>query len=95
LTGFLEACSVAAMFKIIFRQFPKLASRTEWQALLVAIAVLVANRMLELGLTEADVYAMFGGVAGYGVSRGLAKTGSRQPIPAVNLQPANVSSEDQ
>jgi hypothetical protein len=51
----------------------KLKSRTEWQAFLMAALVMTLNRFFDLGLTEADIYAMFGGAGSYAVSRGLAK----------------------
>lgn len=52
----------------------KLKSRTEWQAFLISVAVLLANRFFDLGLTEADIYTLFGGAGVYAVGRGLAKT---------------------
>ncbi len=70
------------MLQLIAKQFPKLLDRTEWQVLLVAIIVMVANRMFDLGLTEGDVYAMFGGVAGYGISAGLRKSKAAPGVPA-------------
>lgn len=51
----------------------KLKSRTEWQAFLVSIAVLFANRFLDLGLTDDDLWKMVTATTGYAVSRGLAK----------------------
>jgi hypothetical protein len=61
----------------------KLVSRTEWQAFLVSVAVMFANRFLELGLSEGDVYAMFGGSGTYAIGRGLAKGGEATAAPAV------------
>ena len=55
------------------KYFDKLKSRTEWQALIAAVAIMIANRVFELGLTTADIYAMFGGAGSYAVGRGLAK----------------------
>ncbi len=52
----------------------KLKSRTEWQAFLLAVGVLFLNRFLNIGLTEADIYAMFGGAGAYAMGRGLAKS---------------------
>ena len=51
----------------------KLKSRTEWQAFLLSVVVLLVNRFFDLGLSESDLYTLFGGSIGYGVSRGLAK----------------------
>lgn len=55
------------------KYFDKLKSRTEWQAFLMAALVMLLNRMFDLGLTEADVYAMFGGAGSYAIGRGVAK----------------------
>ena len=55
------------------KYFDKLKSRTEWQAFLVAALAMLLNRFFDLGLTEADIYAMFGGAGSYAVGRGLAK----------------------
>ncbi len=61
------------IMQLFGKQLEKLMSRTEWQAFLVAVATLFLNRFFELGLTEHDITALFGGATGYAVSRGLAK----------------------
>jgi hypothetical protein len=52
----------------------KLKSRTEWQAYLLAVAVLFANHFFDMGLTTEELLMYVGLTTGYGVSRGLAKS---------------------
>ena len=58
----------------------KLKSRTEWQAFLMAALVMFLNRMFDLGLTSADVYALFGGAGSYAIGRGVAKARNEDDV---------------
>jgi hypothetical protein len=60
----------------------KLLSRTELQMALVVLGLIVANHTLGWGMSIQEVFAMAGVSAGYGVSRGLAKTETSVPAPA-------------
>lgn len=57
----------------------KLKSRSELQLTLLVLAVVVINRVAELGLSAQDLWLMLGGTGSYAVSRGMAKFEGLRP----------------
>lgn len=62
------------------RMLEKLKSRTEWQAYLLTVAALFLAHFLDIEVTAAELLALVGSTAGYGISRGLAKRGDAMNI---------------
>ncbi len=77
------------------KYFDKLKSRTELQAILVALLVMFLNRKFGLGLTPDDIYAMFGGAGSYALGRGIAKSNaSSAPDKSGSLSEAEPSPDE-
>jgi hypothetical protein len=66
----------------------KLLSRTEFQALVVGILLVVFNRKLGLDLGPEELYALVGMIGSYAGSRGLAKMGSPSPEQVADAEKA-------
>lgn len=52
---------------------------------LLAVTLILLNRKLELGLSEADVYALVGGASAYAIGQGIADHGKEaEKVKAVS-----------
>ena len=73
----------------------KLKSRSEWQAYLVTVIVLVvaaaAKQFFDVEIDQSYLWMLVASTVGYSGSRGIAKFGTNTPAPAISPTPATAA----
>ena len=71
----------------------KLRTRTEWQAYLFTVAIILADVIFDLGIDKDHLIALVTSTGGYGLSRGLGKRGTDVAIAPAPAAPSSVVTE--